>query len=425
MMHDQGLSLPKSCLLLAVTLLLAAATGPVASAQWTMQPITSKASKFNTVHFISNQTGFIGGYQTLMRTTDAGVTWKETTHPNIGDVNAIAFPSTQTGYAVDASGEILKSVDGGTSWTLLTSGTTTKLTGVYFLTDLIGFVIGGDRSAQQHGIVLKTVDGGKKWTSMRNETDMEFYSFWATDASTIYVGGVSGYRGIFLKSVNGGTTWTSYETDTKTFPTSLQFVSADSGFAACAQGGLLKTVNGGSTWTPLSPGYNGTFNALYFSNGMTGYAVAAENGLIFRTSDRGATWKAEYSSTNLNLTAVHGGDSNAFAVGAGSMILRRVASSSTGADVALTAVGERGSNIALAPNPTSGACTIDYTVDRSGPVWLEVYDPIGRRVASLAAGEEREAGAYHAAFTPAESGTYLVRLITSSGTKSERLTVVR
>ena len=78
------------------------------------------------------------------------------------------------------------------------------------------------------------------------------------------------------------------------------------------------------------------------------------------------------------------------------------------------------------PNPFRTATTLAYTVPAAGPVRLEVYDLLGRRVAVLV-DETVEAGR-HAASLSAEglaSGAYVVRLVAGDRVETRRVTVVR
>src|SRR5262249_13069130 len=56
---------------------------------------------------------------TLARTTDSGETWTDLGVPTTGNVIDVAFPDGTTGYALDSTGTLLKSVNGGSSWSLL------------------------------------------------------------------------------------------------------------------------------------------------------------------------------------------------------------------------------------------------------------------------------------------------------------------
>ena len=61
-------------------------------------------------------------------------------------------------FVVGDSGVILKSTDGGSSWTSLTSRVSTTLYKVAFLSTTVGFVVG------KGGVLLKTSNGGSTWS---------------------------------------------------------------------------------------------------------------------------------------------------------------------------------------------------------------------------------------------------------------------
>src|SRR5690606_12613201 len=78
------------------------------------------------------------------------------------------------------------------------------------------------------------------------------------------------------------------------------------------------------------------------------------------------------------------------------------------------------------PNPATGRATLAFTLPAPGPVRVEVFDVVGRRVAVLAEGF-RAAGAHTLAFAPGAlpGGVYVCRLTTPAGTRSRPLVVLR
>ena len=67
---------------------------------------------------------------------------------------SIYFPDAYTGYVVGFSGTILKTINGGITWTTLSSGTTSELLSVFFTNDNMGCTVGND------GTILTTTNGG-------------------------------------------------------------------------------------------------------------------------------------------------------------------------------------------------------------------------------------------------------------------------
>ena len=67
------------------------------------------------------------------------------------------FVDAQTGTAVGEKGVIVRTVDGGTTWTAQTSGTTEDLFAVFLLDAQTGWTSG------TKSILLETTDGGALW----------------------------------------------------------------------------------------------------------------------------------------------------------------------------------------------------------------------------------------------------------------------
>lgn len=111
--------------------------------------------------FADNNYGICAGDSaTVLYTTNQGNTWiKDITGPrsltlkNLYSVSA-RLPAMASYTAVGDEGVILKTEDEGASWTLLSSGVKTRLTGISTPTDVAGYVSG------TRGTFLKTIDGG-------------------------------------------------------------------------------------------------------------------------------------------------------------------------------------------------------------------------------------------------------------------------
>ncbi|MCK4594831.1 T9SS type A sorting domain-containing protein, partial [bacterium] len=78
------------------------------------------------------------------------------------------------------------------------------------------------------------------------------------------------------------------------------------------------------------------------------------------------------------------------------------------------------------PNPADDAVTVAYTLPSDGRITLSVYDLSGRRVATLVDAEQT-AGRHEVSWPCAgiESGVYLYRLETDTGSLTKRLVISR
>ena len=79
--------------------------------------------------------------------------------------------------------------------------------------------------------------------------------------------------------------------------------------------------------------------------------------------------------------------------------------------------------LSVFPNPTAGTATLSYFLPVAGGVRAEVYDAVGRRVVSLAAGERQVAGPHTLAVPALAPGLYTVRLEHEGGAAYRKLLV--
>ena len=108
----------------------------------------------------SNTGTAVGWFGTILRTDDGGATWTSQNRPALF-LSAVSFVDANTGTAVGAddgradSGTILRTDDGGATWTRQSSGTNNYLYGVSFVDANTGTAVGGA------GTILRTTTGGQ------------------------------------------------------------------------------------------------------------------------------------------------------------------------------------------------------------------------------------------------------------------------
>src|ERR1035437_4379954 len=130
--------------------------------------------------------------------------WDLLTSGTSQSLNSVYFTNSTIGYAVGASGTIMKTTDGGAIWNSQVSGTTQIFNSVYFINSTTGYAVGAS------GTIMKTTDGGITWTNVYlGGGSSQYYSLFFTDINTGYVVGSIdwGNQGIILKTTDGGTTW--------------------------------------------------------------------------------------------------------------------------------------------------------------------------------------------------------------------------
>jgi len=317
---------------------------------------------FRSLMFADSLHGWAGTLVTssvLLTTTNGGDDW--TVVPNIPEPKPIGIcglwvASSQVIYGVGAySGpaRVIKSADGGTTWTSTDlTPTASTLIDVFFFNELEGFIVGGRGSYPNdiHALVLHTTDGGATWHER-------------------YLGPRTGEWG-----------W------------KISFPTRDTGFVSLertqAPMHVLKTVDGGLSWSELPfPDYNE--QGIGFATPRVGWVGGTSNP-TFGTVDGGLTWTVAWWGQHVDrfqfLSPTVG-----FASGAS------VYKYSEDGTVAVKPIVPPARSLTATPNPFTPRTTIRYTLARSSPVELLVADPAGRVVRTLTH-EFQTAGDHHIAW---------------------------
>lgn len=133
---------------------------------------------FQDVCFVTPDVGFVGGWTledaAIHKTTDGGGHWRRVySGGRQGDgIYGIEFENEMVGYAVGASGMILRTSDGGESWAQEASGTDVLLPNVSIVDGAV-FVVGLNgtvlrRGVGAAGVEIATTDNGGVSTMMPN-----------------------------------------------------------------------------------------------------------------------------------------------------------------------------------------------------------------------------------------------------------------
>jgi photosystem II stability/assembly factor-like uncharacterized protein len=154
----------------------------------------------------------------------------------------------------------------------------------------------------EQGTILRTEDGGATWTSSNSLTTQPLDQVAMPDASTVIVGGTCSLR----RSDDGGRTFrrvpfTNRESPCRDAIVGLAFPTPQSGYLVLRSGAVLRTDNGGRTFSRRGKvSLKGTTAAMNGQASITKVAFGdLDTGLVglngfdpnfFRTSDAGATW---------------------------------------------------------------------------------------------------------------------------------------
>jgi photosystem II stability/assembly factor-like uncharacterized protein len=87
--------------------------------------------------------------------SSAQAQWTVVPSGSSNNLRGVFLLDSGVGYAVGEGGTILKSTDAGMTWNALVSGTTRALYDLYFFNDNEGLAVG------DNGLILRTTDGGR------------------------------------------------------------------------------------------------------------------------------------------------------------------------------------------------------------------------------------------------------------------------
>lgn len=239
---------------------------------------------FRSLAFFDENVGFAGTLTgLLLRTVDGGNNWEEIQDAIPGAVDGICGLDHIDGqlYGVGLWSQpafFIHSSDQGNTFTYQDmSAYADALVECRFLTPDIGWVSG--TRVNEGGVILKTVDGGKTW-SLVHQTDLGLEYVWKIDIvndSVLYASIESFDEATnMLKSVDGGDSWVELPVSPIGFDTQgIGFRDELHGWVSPRYEPLFETLDGGSTWQQLDiiPGMNRFFRIhqdLIYASGRGG-----------------------------------------------------------------------------------------------------------------------------------------------------------
>jgi hypothetical protein len=104
------------------------------------------------------------------------------------------------------------SIDSYSQWTQVSVPTTSGLNNVFFLDENIGYIVGGGEvngdPNNTDGVILKTIDGGNTWSSIYTYDGISLNHIFVV-GSSIYAYGLNGTsQSLQITSTDNGTSWT-------------------------------------------------------------------------------------------------------------------------------------------------------------------------------------------------------------------------
>jgi photosystem II stability/assembly factor-like uncharacterized protein len=272
----------------------------LAFGQWQVVKKQAMDFQLNTGDFIDANTGWlIGNYShegEVLKTSDGGVSWTliQAADPGI-EWNDIEFADANTGYACAEDGYVFKTVDGGATWTMIgdTANNSVDLEHIAVVSSDVVYFAGQD------GVLLKTIDGGVNFTKSDSTFDGDDLdggiAFCDENVGVVQADGKGGKT---WYTHDGGKTWT-FVSIAPLFPIGT---TSDRIYDVAAYGDSTFAIVGYHYCTFLSTDGGKTYS--YIGNVDYGYQlgvsidiiddntiiIGGNDGYVAKTTDTGASW---------------------------------------------------------------------------------------------------------------------------------------
>jgi len=246
-------------------------------------------------------------HNTLIRTTDGGLTWTKVLTPSNSlypDLSSISFVGTNTIWISGDNGTVYNSNNAGNSWTVFDSSFFCKglMQGIYAITPNTVYVVGQYNLLTENtrGFIAVTQNAGSTWDTIslpNNYNQWWWIGVKATSTNNIIIYGKWGH---YSMSNNNGLTWANDSVVESGMLGSgdincLVMVTPTIFWAACDDL-IEETTNDGSNWKiqsaqPSFSPYMLGIDAINNQTALTVYHAQNSNfGRIYKTIDGGNTW---------------------------------------------------------------------------------------------------------------------------------------
>ncbi len=223
------------------------------------------------------------------------------------------FVDENHGWVADGAGQILHTSDGGETWSQQHLNGDHYFRSIEFYDTQIGFA-GTLANGNPSATLLKTTDGGQSWTNISNTLPVNVPGICGmsmADENTLFITGVFFGSAYIMKTTDQGETWT-YNSMASLCNglVDIHFVDSNRGFAVgqSAQGTGLKaivigTTDGGTTWNELAIGEHTNQRAwkLQMLDDAIFYASIEEfepSPQYFKSVDSGQSWQLQTVETS-------------------------------------------------------------------------------------------------------------------------------
>lgn len=240
--------------------------------------------RFNSVRMLTPDTGWVFGsgtnFHVILTTFDGGATFS---HVDCIDISygGVGYLPGRGALVGSRSGKLVVIRNLGASCTRLNFVAQPSLYSVSFADAMHGWTVGFP------GDILHTVDGGSTWELQRRGQGFDdvLNGVCALSRDSAWVVGELGFA---ARTVDGGTTWQRIDMETTRELVDIAFTGESSGWIVGEYGTVRRSRDRGENWERLSVG-SGHLHRVAFLDDSLGW-IAARDSVVYRTRDGGESW---------------------------------------------------------------------------------------------------------------------------------------